>query len=122
MKPPSNSSFDTAQELKEIKKRVTEAEVSKALSGHATQGGGSLGRAIEGHSGIGYTTDKAKTIPNAFKYPDVNIDMTFGFNPDSECWASAKEDIQKFDIDYNFDSVDELFIREPQNLGIMFWE
>jgi hypothetical protein len=70
--------FFSKSELAEIKKRVTEAEVSKALSGHATQGGGSLGRAIEGHSGIGYTTDKAKTIPNAFKYPDVNIDMTFG--------------------------------------------
>lgn len=51
-----------------------------------------------------------------------NIDMTFGFNPDSECWASAKEDIQKFNIDYNFDSVDELFIEEPQNLGIIFWD
>ena len=37
-----------------------------------------MGRAIEGHSGIGYESDKAKTIPNAFKYPDVNIDMTFG--------------------------------------------
>ena len=70
--------FFSKSELAEIKKRVAEAEVSKALSGHATSGGGSLGRAIEGHSGIGYATDKAKTIPNAFKYPDVNIDMTLG--------------------------------------------
>ena len=70
--------FFSKSELKEIKKRVTEAEVSKALSGHATQGGGSLFRMVGGHSGIGYTTDKAKTIPNAFKYPDVNIDMTLG--------------------------------------------
>ena len=70
--------FFSKSELAEIKKRVAEAEVSKALSGHATSGGGSMGRAVQGHSGIGYATDKAKTIPNAFKYPDVNIDMTLG--------------------------------------------
>ena len=70
--------FFSESELKEIKKRVTEAEVSKALSGHATQGGGSMARAIEGHSGIGYTTDKGKTIHNAFTDDAVNIDMTLG--------------------------------------------
>ena len=70
--------FFSKSELAEIKKRVTEAEVSKALSGHATQGGGSLARAIEGHSGIGYTTEKAKTWQNVFTHPDVNIDMTLG--------------------------------------------
>ena len=70
--------FFSESELKEIKKRVTEAEVSKALYGYATSGAGSMGRAVEGHSGIVYESDKAKTIPNAFKYPDVNIDMTLG--------------------------------------------
>ena len=70
--------FFSKSELAEIKKRVTEAEVSKALMGHATSGAGSMGRAIEGHSGIGYESDKAKTLKNAFTDDEVNIDMTFG--------------------------------------------
>ena len=70
--------FFSESELAEIKKRVAEAEVSKALTGFATSGAGSLGRAVEGHSGIGYATSKAKTLMNALKYPDVNIDMTLG--------------------------------------------
>jgi len=70
--------FFSKSELAEIKKRVTEAEVSKALMGHATSGAGSMGRAIEGHSGIGYESDKAKTLKNAFTDDAVNIDMTFG--------------------------------------------
>jgi len=70
--------FFSESELAEIKKRVTEAEVSKALMGHATSGAGSMGRAIEGHSGIGYESDKAKTLKNAFTDDAVNIDMTFG--------------------------------------------
>ena len=73
-----NEDFFSESELKEIKKRVTEAEVSKALYGYATSGAGSIGRASEGHSGIGYESDKAKTLKNAFTDDAVNIDMTFG--------------------------------------------
>ena len=73
-----NEDFFSKSELAEIKKRVTEAEVNKALSGYATSGGGSQGRATEGHSGIGYESDKAKTLKNAFTDDAVNIDMTFG--------------------------------------------
>ena len=73
-----NEDFFSESELAEIKKRVAEAEVNKALTGFATSGAGGLGRAVEGHSGIGYATSKAKTLMNALKYPDVNIDMTLG--------------------------------------------
>jgi hypothetical protein len=73
-----NEDFFSESELKEIKKRVTEAEVSKALYGYATSGAGSMGRATEGHSGIGYESDKPKTLKNAFTDDAVNIDMTFG--------------------------------------------
>ena len=58
--------FFSKSELAEIKKRVTEAEVSKAVTGYATSGAASIYRAVAGHSGIGYEASKPKTLKNAF--------------------------------------------------------
>ena len=73
-----NEDFFSKSELAEIKKRVTEAEVSKAVTGYATSGAASIYRAVEGHSGIGYEASKPKTLKNAFTDDAVNIDMTLG--------------------------------------------
>lgn len=46
-----------------------------------------------------------------------NIDIIHGAVPDLECWNTAKEDIQKFNVDYNFNCIDELYnIKEPEPL------
>ena len=73
-----NEDFFSKNELAEIKKRVTEAEVSKAVTGFATSGAASVFRAVAGHSGIGYEASKPKTLKNALMDDAVNIDMTLG--------------------------------------------
>ena len=45
-----------------------------------------------------------------------DIDVTATFTLDSDCWASAKKDIQKFNIDYDFNSIDDLYIEEPEKI------
>jgi len=51
-----------------------------------------------------------------------DIDVTAAFTLDSDCWASAKEDIQKFNIDYDFNSIDDLYIDiEPEKIEF-YWD
>ena len=70
--------FFSKSELKEIKKRVAEAEAEGSM-GISAASGNMRGRNIKGNDNtIGYSGENVLSLSKAFTSPETNIDMTLG--------------------------------------------
>ena len=47
-----------------------------------------------------------------------NLDLTRNFLPSSEDFSRAKDKIKKYDLNYDFQDVDELYIENYKNISI----